>query len=424
MAPATAVPGGATPLVRPRWFSSRGGVAWQFWAASLLVLLLILGLGVAGWLALRHGLEEQAGRHKSGAVTLLGQILNRNHKEEQVFQLALPRQQWPGNDKLKQDLQAVVALEHREPTGWLALAVEDFGSQQPRDAELVRGALRRLESCFGEQLQADDQVQEVAWESFPRRLRFRGLRNSVQWEGYSYFLTQHGLAYWLFIAGTDFATAEQLQELVQGKLTLVDERPGWKELPPPTKRYPGRKIPCVLEAREAIWSAATRLEDIDPLAEIVLVGRNLENQKNNRKNALFQVLRLPDAAPDPQAALRLALKYLEENKKKDNPAYQVVPLVAGPGKAAAGDKKKAPGAEKGKSPLAADQALSLGKLPGRLLEAQVVRDNEPIYYVLLAAAPLPGGGVCVLQGESHWEYHQAWREDFLELLRHFRLESP
>jgi hypothetical protein len=373
-------------------------------------VLTIAGLVVAGFLTFQGSRKGQQGPASDPtAESWKGSFFNRQNKEEQVFRLVLPQGAWKRKDDFKQGLKAVVALQRSTDSGQalLAVSVQDFGQQMPRDAELIKGAIERLEGRFGENLEVEEQAEKGELAGQPASvLRFLGDFDSVLWKGECYALAYHGLAYWVIVGGappeeTPNALAD-LQEKGKG-LILADVRSGWSEQPPPVAKFKGLKTAFTITGPKAVWASVDNAKDADPNAELFLQGKGTEEGKDNLKTATVLVVSLNKGGGDSRAALKAAREYLEEGRKEENKGYRLAPVSE--------NKNDSP--DEGRE-------QKIGNRPGRLTELMLARDKEPIKYILLAVVPL-GEQILVLQCEAHWQHYQAWRRDFLDLLNTFRL---
>jgi hypothetical protein len=398
-------------LIRHRMQNQGGG--WKTIVGLGVLLLTIAALVLGGLMFTLKGSrkgEEDIGRDPSVEV-LNGIFFNRENKEERVFRLALGSGIWKANEDFKRPLKAVVALERAmdSAVARLAISVQDFGKQMPRDAELLKGAIERLEGLFGPDLQLEEQPEKGELAGQPARvLRFLGGINNVEWKGECYALAHNGLAYWVFVAeappGEEAPKAlGELREKGRG-LFLADIRKGWSERPPPQATFAGLKTRFTISGREAVWESVDNPRDADPNAELLLQGKDLEERKDNLKRATILVVSLPKGGTDSKAALKAAREYLEEAKKEENKGYKLE-LV-----------------KKNKEDVPSDdgQELKAGNCEGRMIELELVRERESIKYILLAAVPL-GEQTLALQCEAHWQHHQAWRRDFLDLLATLKL---
>jgi hypothetical protein len=398
----------AAPLVSPRRHRARG----EGWKSVLVLgtaLFLMIGLAVGGILMTvdwNRGAQDQPGDDDPDALTVNGVLYNRAGKKERAFRLVLPRGLWRADAERKRGFKAVAALRRGDPDAWLAVVVRDYGQQRPREAELLKGAIRRLEQYFGENLQLGERPEprELAGEP-AQALKFRGEVHGENWEGECFLLTRHSLGYWFFVAAPNLAVARQVVADLQADgrgLVLDDERPGWSEQPPRVVRYYGRKARFSVAGREGVWQSFPDVKEVDPHAELFLEGRNAEDRKDNEKSGSVTVLVLDRPAPDLKAAMQAAREYVEQGKTLEGKGRQLAPA----------DGK---GAEDG-------TARKVGSEPGRVAELRLTRDGVPITYLLLAVVRTPGR-LYVFQCESQWQYRQAWRRDFLDLLGTFRLDG-
>jgi hypothetical protein len=398
------------PIVQPRLMRTPQGGGWRTGLILGVSLVLVIGFAVGGVLVTMstHQSEEESAKTDANVLTITGNLFNKKGDKERAFRLLLPRHVWQGDEELKLALKAVVALRRTGPDAWLAVAAEDFGARMPREAELLKGGIKRLENYFRENLQMDEHPASAELAGRPAQvLRFRGMANEVQWEGECYLLARHGLGYWFFLAGapsmeTAHAVLAELQEKGKG-LHLDDERQGWTELPPAPQHYSGANF--TLAASKEVWQSFPNASDEDPNAQVLLRGWDVEDKKDNLKSASILVLVLKKVTPDLKAAMKEARAYLEDSKKQEG-RFRFTPLAA----------------KKGEAPPADGTPRKIGNQPGQVLELQMLSDETPVKYVLLGVVRTPER-LYVFQCEAHWAYHQAWRQDFLDVLGTFRLRS-
>jgi hypothetical protein len=387
------------------------GSAWKTILVLGIFVVMIGGMVIGGLVFFLEGSRQgEEGSTDPNAQVLNGLFYDRQGKEERAFRLILPPGVWQGNKELKAGLKAVVALERTDPDAWLAVAVQDFGQRMPRDAELVKGAIERLEGYFGDKMELDERPQQRELAGRPAQvLTFRGEFKEVPWMGECWALANHGLAYWVILAGAQGLEQAQktLEELQAGKgkgFVLADERKGWSEQPPAMSTFAGLKTRFTVTGQKAVWTSFDSPKEIDPNAELLLNGKDLQERKDNLKRCTFLVLNLAKSADDPKAALKIARDYVEVGRKEEDKNYKLVSVA---------DKK-------GQTPGDDGQALKIAGRPGRMAELKLVRGDETVKYLLLAVLPL-GDHVLVFQCEAHWQHHQAWRGDFLDLLASVRL---
>jgi hypothetical protein len=392
------------------------GRRWQRYVIAAAIVVVLTGLPLGGVLMLRQD-AARVPETVPGAQVLKGLVYTQSGTKEPAFRLILPRGAWEGNDALKRGLKAVVGLDRKEAensktAAWLAVAVQDYGTQQPRDGELLKRALERLEGYFGENLELGERPEPCELAGRPAlALRFRGSVNNVEWTGECYMLARHGFGYWFFIAGAPgLAIAQQaLAELQADKgegLVLADERKGWSERPLKMQSFVAAKLPFTLTGRDGVWQAFENLKDVDARAEMYLLGKNTDDRKDNLKSATVLALGLPPAADDKEA-MKAARAYLEAAKKEESKDYTLEVIQ---------EKKGEPQPPDG-------FVLKLGERLCRVTELRLARGAESLKYVLLAVVTTPRG-VLACQCEAHWQHHQAWRGDFLELLGTLHWHGP
>jgi hypothetical protein len=390
------------------------GRRWQGYAVIAAIALVLAGLPLGGILLLREGATRSGGEDPA-ALVITGRVFTSSGNDVQAFRLIVPRGAWEGNEQLKRSLKAVVALDRKEAVAskmaaWLAVAAQDYGTQQPRDGELLKRAIERLEGFFGENLELGERPEPRELASRPALvLRFRGSVNNVEWTGECHMLSRHGFGYWLFIGGAPGAEvaqaiAAELRADKAMRFVLDDERKGWSPRPPKMETFAAAKAPFTLRGREGVWAQLENLKHVDASAEMYLLGKSAADRKDNLKSATVQVLTLPAAGGDKEA-LKAARERLEAATKEEGKGYQLEPV----------DQKK--------GEVAADGYVQkIGDKLGRVAELRLVRGEEKLKYILLGVVNTPQR-VYVFQCEAHWPHHQAWRGDFLDLLGTFHLRG-
>jgi hypothetical protein len=408
--------GGA--IVAPTFATRRRGMrGWQVALAALAVLAVLAGLPLAGIMMFRGEKPPPppASERDPDLLILNGMVRTLRGREEKAFRLVIPRDVWQADRVRKEVFGAPVSLERgdsetEEPSRWVVAAAKDYGTRLPRDSELLKRGISLLELYFGEQLELDERPQTR--DLGGRRaqcLRFRGEANAVTWYGEMYTLAGHGFGYWLFVgaSGGDDAVRETVEELyAKGRgFEPAAERSGWTEQPPPRVTFAGGKLPYRLTAPAGVWEER-RAGDVDPLGDLYLLARpdkGKDDALRNLKNATVLTAVLPRATKDLRAAMKEARKYVEGRWKEENADYELVP---------AGDPAASPDGE----------VRNLGDQLTRVAELKLVRQDETVKYVLLAAVHRPDA-VLVFRCDAHWGYHQVWRGDILDLLDTLRLNE-
>jgi hypothetical protein len=378
-----------------------------------MLLIAVAGLGLAGgavfaFLRWRGDMVPAKDAPAEGFKKFSGVIRTADNRDEKTFRLVVSPK-WQMDNGIKTGLKANMALYCDEPSGdaehshaaWLAVAAKDFGTRKPRDAEMLKEGIDRLENHFGESLELAEKadVKELIGLR-AQRLEFRGMVKQVSWRGECYTLFQHGIGYWFYIAAPTLEAAQQeLADLQADKrgFVLIDERRGWREQPPARETFTGSKFPLSLSAPEGVWEKFPAT-DQDERGDLFLFGR-YGKEKDNRKNASVLIIAM-DQQPGLKEALKSARMYFEEKKKEEDKDYQTFPVTEG------SDGINNP----------------IGDRPGRLIDLRLQLGNEPKRYMLLAVAD-GSGQTFAVRCDCTWENRQIWREDFLDLLRTFKLRK-
>ncbi len=415
----------STPLLRHRRQERTG--TWKMLAVGAGLAAIVVGLTAVSILFV----ITQHGDRAPDGMKFIGDVYNNQGSTEQAFRVIVPRDTWEYNQTFRTRLKAVVALERKVAvegsegpgTVVLVVAAQDYGRQKPRDAELLRRGIERLELCFGDklELEARPDVREVDWgkagRSLPAQvLEFGGQRNEVDWKGDMYALTQNGFAYWVYVLGPDLETARKaladLHNVPGMGFRVATRRQGWTERPPPQETFAARKEPIRVRAPAGPWTEFKATEE-DPNGVLFLYGRDKVNRKDNLKSATLLIVSLPRRTDDLKEALQVARDYVETAYNRD-----------AKGK---GDAEIKPVSDSKKYELVeiankADRdhpngVLRLvGKNQARLAELKLKNaEGKAWKYVLLAAVQQPDR-MYILRCECFWPNYQIWRGDFLDML--------
>ncbi len=393
------------PLVRSR------GVVKNKWTAKHYVVLSIGLLTIAGLVTTvlvlwRMGIISfgdyrglfARNREDNGSRGRIFNVRNLQNKEERAFQLAVP-QHWSADKELRTRLEAVTAWSSKESDAWFAVAVEDFGQQRPRDGQMVKSAIERLERHFGDALElARNPLKATLAGEDCQALPFKGTINSVTWYGECYLLAYQGFAYSFFVAasvpwGKPQDARQIKEELEKNKsFTLVTDRRGWHEEPPKMDTFHAQSAPLSITVPSGAWEKAAA-RDEEETGELFLFGRYLR-EKDNRKNASILIFTTEKRA-NLKESLREARAYLEKRKQEENPKYKFA------------------AAQEGASELGEDEAV--GDQPGRVAELKLLFNDEPKRYFLLAVVHHDEKAY-VLRCDCAWEHRQIWHQDFRNAL--------
>jgi hypothetical protein len=386
------------PLVRKR------GVVKNRWTAKHYVVLsfglIVLTALVTGVIVFRGNIRDLFARSgdDTGGRGRIFTVRNLNNKDENAFKLTAPSR-WKADGDLKRRLSALTAWTNEEGEGWLAVAVQDYGQQRPRDGEMMKAAIERLEGHFGDALELANRAFKSELAGFDCQcLRFKGTYNAVTWFGECYLLPHHGFGYWFFVAtstpwerGEDAAhVRKQLDE--SKSFALVTDRKGWTAQPPKMDTFNAQKASLSITVPSGAWEKSPA-KDVEETGELFLFGRFLRD-KDNRKNASILVF-TSDKKSDLKESLRAARSYLEKRRQEEN------------------DKYKYMAAQEGASESGAQEAV--GDHAGWLTELKLMFNDEPRRYSLLAVVHHDDQAF-VIHCDCAWEHRQIWQQDFRNAL--------
>jgi hypothetical protein len=392
---------GDGPLVR-----SRGPVTNRWSAVHYLILtfaLLVVG-AVVTFIILyvprgSHGL--QGFFTEDGRQTYRGLVRNLKNEQENVFKLVVADGQWQMLEKKTRDafVKPLLGLKHAKDDAWFVIAVDDYGMQRPREAELMKVAVESLENYFGESLELANKTQPSTLGGEEAvRLKFKGTVNAVVWSGEVHVLAHHGFGYWLYVAAPTWEEAEQVKADLDGQgkgLALYTERRGWREQPPKMQTFRGGAAPLSVTVPDGVWEE-TSAKDEEETGELFLFGR-FKREKNNLKNAAFLIFSL-DKKGDLHESMKAARNYVEKRKQEENAKYKLI------------------AAEEG---VEAGALTQVGDHPGCIVELKLVLGDETRRYYLLAVVH-HGDKAFIARGDCVWEHRQIWRQDFRSALANWR----
>ena len=282
----------------------------------VILFVIALSIGVVGSVVVfivyvsPIGPIKEGGTRSADYSVVTGNARNLKGADEKAFRLLLLTNTWDADRDLNTHL-GVGGTERRNKSDelWLAIAVKDYGTTRPRDAELVQQGIEKLEGHFGESLElaAKTEPAEVAGVT-AQRLTFKGQLGAVVSWGECTMFSHHGFAYWIFIGGPSVEDigryAAELKKPETG-IALETERKGWREQPAKTETFVATDGLVSLTAREGVWEKSTPANVDFETGTLLLLGR-FAKEKDNTKNAHLQVFTM-----DQQADLKEALKQAE-----------------------------------------------------------------------------------------------------------------
>ncbi|MCI0642528.1 MAG: hypothetical protein L0Y70_25910, partial [Gemmataceae bacterium] len=296
-APNPAFHTGDGPLIQTR--VQRGG--WTTRKLAILGVGLLAGVGVVagGLFLILNSLGTKNGDTlggKGAAITF--NIRNQKNAEEKAFKLIVSEKDWQRDGDMRQRMGVTTAWknisEENPKPGWFAVAAKDYGFAKPREAELLRLGIEKLEQYFGEAFELEAKAEPAQLcEQEGQRLLFKAQKNSVVWWGHMYMLAQHGFGYWFYIAAPTKEEAEDAFKDLQsggGGFVLFNDRRGWREQPAKMDQFTTDNGAFTVAAPEGVWEKHTA-KDFDERGELYLFGR-FQQEKDNRKNASILVFAL------------------------------------------------------------------------------------------------------------------------------------
>jgi hypothetical protein len=367
---------------------------------------LLMGLGFFTWDDLRAGRIALKSPRSSEYQTFWGNARDLAGKDEKAFKLMLARDIWVPDKELKTHFVALGAWMNKQDDAWLAIAVKDYGTQKPRDAELLQQAIDKLEAHFGESLELGARAEAADFAGVKaQRLAFKGRTGAVLWSGACTMLSHHGFGYWVFVAGPgadDVRRTEAALKKEETGFSLVTDRAGWREQPTKLETFTSSDGLVSVTAAEGVWEKSTPANVEFETGTLLLLGR-YQKEKDNQKNAHLQVFTL-DGQTELKEALKGARDYLEKQKQEQNSGYKLGPM---------------PDAE-GQSELGVVD--DVGNRRGRIAELTLSLGDSPARYYLLAVVSEPER-VNVVLCDCMWKSRQIWRQDFLDLLKTMKAKT-
>jgi hypothetical protein len=335
--------------------------------------------------------------------------------KEANFRLTVAKDEWKEDADSRQGLRAHVALEKEEQPIWLAIAAQDFGRRNARDAELEGGAIERLENYFKD--------KDLEWEPRPipkggqtpfrngqaaQRIVFQGEHENVIARGECYMLRYRGIAYWLFIWApqsqnqkweTTRKELEELQSEDNRGFILLNGRKGWEERPPEMEKYRGTKHGFTIHGLKGLWEEFPATDE-DSNGDLYLQRRSPERRRNPVKgvNLLVSVLN-----KKPGTTLKTAIQ------EATNALLRRLPPVE--------EKPRAEPAPGQNQELGVERKV--GNVPGRVVELRVTHGE--LQYLAVLAVVIRSKQVFVIQCQCPWNDRARWRGEFKQMLATFTL---
>lgn len=346
--------------------------------------------------------------------TYVGNIRNLKNEKEKVYRLALPKSEWAFDGDLasrfnpEKEGQTVVSGWKYLVEGWdfwFVITAKDYGMHRPRDAEMLRYAVDRLEAHFVDGLELAAKAEPMKFGNLQaQKLQFRGEVKSVRWLGEVYLFFNNGIAYWVIAASPDGSVLEYFADaLPEYHVFVANDRKGWREQPLPTETFASIDDKLDMTAIKGIWISGDPKAE-DPNAKLLLTGKYLR-AKDNRKNAHLLIMTM-NKKEDAKEALKAAREQLEAREKDSNDKTKIVHAAdVVPGQPEQGTQD------------------DIGNRKGRMvdLKKMIGDEPEPHRYYLLSVINDPD--TCyVIVCECSWASRQIWRQDFVDVLRTLKVK--
>ncbi len=368
--------------------------------AACIVIAVVGGLLV--WLL--PGFQGVRDVFSSDSDSYIGKIRNSKNESEKVYKLVLARKEWLVDSEIARRFDAHAAWKSVDCDFWFALCVKDYGMHKPRDAEMLRLGIDKLEAYFGTDMELDANAQAVTFGALPaQKLRFRGVVKEANWLGDCFVFFNNGIAYWLFIASPDKDVIDRFAgELPDKHFFVLSDRRGWREQPPPVQSFASAEDKLEMSAPKGVWEKSNDPKSEDANAILMLAG-TYRKEKDNRKNALLVVFTM-EKKDDLKAALKAARENLELREKEKNERAKIMHATE--------DGQTESGTEG-----------EVGNRRGHTidLKLQIGDEPEPQRYYLLSVVNEPDVCYAILC-ECSWKSRPIWRQDFLDVLRTLRLK--
>jgi hypothetical protein len=387
----------ATPSVRRRRprAQQRGWIAYTLWAA-LAGGVIVLGVLAVPWIG--EVIEKLRGNKTDDTAWVPYFPAETKYN----FRLTVRQSEWKESEEAQKGLRAFVGLTRTNPDVWLAVAAEDFGKRNARDAEMEKGAVDRLGEFFKDRLEWEPQAGTAELAGQPSQiLVFQGDRDRVVFHGECRMVSYRGIGYWVFVWAKTLEIAEKhLDDLQDNKargFVLRNERRGWEDQPPELESFRGKKYPFEVRGLKGMW------EGFPPGNEDVHCDLYLQRATGGDPSAPVPGVRFLVLVVDAPAknGLESAMKDARASLLRRLPETDPAPTV-----------QLAPGQ---KDIRGTDRKV--GDAPGRVAELRVTAGSL-LHWAVLAVVRR-GQRVYVIQGMCPWRDRQKWRGELLQMLDTF-----
>lgn len=369
------------------------------WLVALVAIA--LGLAVAAWggLRLRHFLNKNSGGEDATQA-----ISAPNAR------FVLPGKPWTRDKDLQMRFHVHIGMKSSERNSGMALLFKDYRDRLPSDAEMIDEAVGKLRIYFRGlewELRSKDEQAQLA-EHPAQVLQFQG--DDAEQEtmnGECYMLAFRGYGYWFFTWAplreleNDREAIQAEWERLRQRLSLQDERKGWKAKPRQTESLAGKKAKYHLAYIKGLWTREAGEGD-EPEVDFLLRGQepDPEHRPLASKDATVQGLVLPPQS-DLKSATAAALAHVKQREMKlyERAAWEPIKDKTGE----------------------VDRDTNIGAEAGHLSKLHVKCTEDLERYLSIAVVNRPEG-VVVLVGDCLWERRDFWDQEFMALFNSFKAQ--
>jgi hypothetical protein len=367
---------------------------WRGWEKFVALGLLLAGVAAGGYVAWPW-LRQQF--HRDEAARPKGQ---EHVSREFNYRFVIPPG-WESDSSLKAPLRAnCLTLRRTNPNAWLALAAQDYKTNNPRDATVRYQAVERLDGYF-KNLEYDAKPDTQLDGRPAQRLVFQGEVNEVRMSGECFVVVNKGIAYWLMLWAPAEQVARVTDELadLRQRFSLRYERDGWTEKRPPVLVFRGKQAPYELRDAEGLWEAWPQPQDADPDADLFLQAHDPAAPEDVAKMARVLVLVLKLPAGRVGHSIQVAVQdHVKKQEERERTGARVELLDEGAG--------------------AEWKPTQIGEASGQLVRLRIKGDNRN--RLVLLAVVQKEDHLVVIECDCGMKRRSLWERDFEQLLATFR----
>lgn len=369
------------------------------WLAALVAIALGLTGAVWGGLWLRHLLNKNVAVEES---TSAASGFN--------ARFILPGKPWTRDKDLQMRLHVHIGMKSSEHNSGMALLFKDYRDRLPSDAEMIDEAVGKLRFYFRGlewELRSKDEQAQLA-EHPAKVLQFQGEdAEQVTMNGECTMMAFRGFGYWFF-TWAPLSELENDREAIQAewerlrqRLSLQEERKGWKAKPRQTEMLAGKKAKYRLAYVKGLWTREAGEGD-EPEVDFLLRGQepDPEHRPLASKDATVQGLVLSRQS-DLKSATAAALAHVKQREMKlyERAAWEPIKDKNGE----------------------VDRDANIGAEAGHLSKLHVKCTEDLERYLSIAVVNRPEG-VVVLVGDCLWERRDFWDQEFMALFNSFKAQ--